>query len=119
MGISGESDRGLQCYWSPTHSRIPHTRTRFGREQQAEELAQAVERKQRLLNYERTAAERTRVIDDQADYYAYETNTWLSSEERAAAEARVLERERQRQEARKRVVFDLAGRRVLAEDDDR
>lgn len=78
-----------------------------------------MERKQRLLNYERTAAERTRVIDDQADYYAYETNTWLSSEERAAAEARVLERERQRQEARKRVVFDLAGRRVLAEDDDR
>ena len=38
--------------------------------------------KERLLNYDRTYAQRTKVIDDESDYYAADTNIWLSEKER-------------------------------------
>ena len=36
--------------------------------------------KNRLVGYDRNAAQRTKVIDDQSDYFEIDSNTWLSKE---------------------------------------
>eukprot|EP00540_Astrosyne_radiata_P005819 CAMPEP_0116864250 /NCGR_PEP_ID=MMETSP0418-20121206/24713_1 /TAXON_ID=1158023 /ORGANISM="Astrosyne radiata, Strain 13vi08-1A" /LENGTH=81 /DNA_ID=CAMNT_0004499441 /DNA_START=87 /DNA_END=335 /DNA_ORIENTATION=- len=41
--------------------------------------------KQRLLRFDREFAQRTVVLDDQADYFNHQTSTWLSEEEKAEA----------------------------------
>ncbi|CAB9527326.1 Activating signal cointegrator 1 [Seminavis robusta] len=41
----------------------------------------AWQHKERLLRYDRDAAKRTVVLDDQADYYSNQNNTWLTEEE--------------------------------------
>lgn len=41
--------------------------------------------KNRLVGYDRNAAQRTKVIDDQSDYFEIDSNTWLSVEVRLAA----------------------------------
>jgi activating signal cointegrator 1 len=43
-------------------------------EEAAEEYAK------RLVDYDRNAAARTKVIDDQSDYYEIEGNSWLSTQ---------------------------------------
>jgi hypothetical protein len=43
---------------------------------------EAQETKERLLEYDRTSARRTKVIDDQADYFKAD-NPWISEEEKA------------------------------------
>lgn len=78
----------------------------------------ATEHKDRLLQYDRTSARRTKVIDDQTDYFNADSNRWLSSEERAAVKAKE-EKIRAAKEHAKRtmtVTIDFAGRRVLLED---
>lgn len=42
--------------------------------------ADAVAFKNRLVGYDRNAAQRTKVIDDQSDYFEIDSNTWLSRE---------------------------------------
>ena len=42
--------------------------------------ADAVAFKNRLVGYDRNAAQRTKVIDDQSDYFEIDSNTWLSKE---------------------------------------
>lgn len=42
--------------------------------------------KERLLRFDREFAQRTRVYDDQADYFANSTSTWLTQDERGDAE---------------------------------
>lgn len=40
----------------------------------------AVAFKNRLVGYDRNAAQRTKVIDDQSDYFEIDSNTWLSQQ---------------------------------------
>jgi len=42
-----------------------------------EEIQKAVEFKDRLVDYDRNAAQRTSVLDDQSDYFEIDTNVWL------------------------------------------
>lgn len=42
--------------------------------------ADAVAFKNRLVGYDRNAAQRTKVIDDQSDYFEIDSNTWLSDQ---------------------------------------
>lgn len=46
----------------------------------ADAQAQAVAFKDRLVEYDRHAQQRTTVIDDQSDFFEIETNAWLSEE---------------------------------------
>lgn len=46
-----------------------------------EGLAKAIEQKNRLLEYDRTSKRRTKVIDDNSDYYSSD-NKWLTLEQR-------------------------------------
>ncbi|KAI8108218.1 hypothetical protein M9434_006247 [Picochlorum sp. BPE23] len=87
---------------------------------------EAYELKDRLVEYDRDSASRTKVIDDQNDYYdILQANAWLSDEERQdmASRMRMLEAE-QETSSTMVVTFDVFGRRsaapciVVAHDDD-
>ena len=52
--------------------------------------SEAVQHKERLLRYDREVAQRTVIIDDQADYY---NTKWMNEEERLESEA--MEQKRQ------------------------
>ena len=43
----------------------------------------ATEFKDRLVEYDRESARRTRVVDDQSDFYELDSNAWLSTEVRS------------------------------------
>ncbi|KAJ1894593.1 hypothetical protein LPJ66_005099 [Kickxella alabastrina] len=77
---------------------------------QAEAWAVATRRKERLLDYDRTAAQRTRLIDEAADFDPHAAATWLSPEEKAQA----AEMHRRRAEAlEERQANERRGMRVL------
>lgn len=83
---------------------------------QSAALKEALARKDRLLLFDRTSASRTRVLDDQGDYFT--SHNWLSREEREKAEAEEKARQddaAQRRGARRQVKLsiDIMGRRVI------
>jgi hypothetical protein len=49
-------------------------------------LAKAVAHKDKLIRYGQRAGERAQVIDDQSDYYEFESNVWLSEEQKKEKE---------------------------------
>lgn len=63
---------------------------------------------------------RTQVIDDECDYYATDSNQWLSSEDRDKLRTREEELRQSRHGSRRdrKITFDFAGRRVIDADDD-
>ena len=73
-------------------------------------------RQDRLVAFDRTAAARTTVIDDQSDWFEIESNAWLDEDEREEAKRQAMEVEEAREAAAKnratRVTLDLLGRRV-------
>jgi hypothetical protein len=78
---------------------------------------EAYELKDRLVEYDRDSASRTKVIDDQNDYYdILQANAWLSDEERQdmASRMRMLEAEEQETSSSMVVTFDVFGRRSAA-----
>ncbi|CAI9265888.1 unnamed protein product [Lactuca saligna] len=74
----------------------------------------------RLVDYDRNAAARTTVIDDQSDYYEIEGNSWLSMEEKELLRKKKEEIEEAERVNRSKVVisFDLVGRKVLLNEDE-
>lgn len=79
-------------------------------------LKEALERKDKLLLFDRTSASRTRVLDDQGDYFT--SHNWLSQRERESVEAEEKARRdeaAQRSGARREVKLsiDIMGRRVI------
>ncbi|CAL9123908.1 unnamed protein product [Musa textilis] len=85
---------------------------------EAEAAAEAYAK--RLVDYDRNSTARTKVIDDQSDYYEIEGNSWLSTEEKQLLQKKQKEIE-EAAEARKRkviVTFDLLGRKVILNKDE-
>jgi alkylated DNA repair dioxygenase AlkB len=83
--------------------------------EQAQFLA-ALKHRDKLLEYGRTAAKRTTVIDDQLDYFDTDAmaDSWMTEEEKARIAE--LMRVRKEKEMRKRhvsITFDFAGRQVI------
>lgn len=74
----------------------------------------------RLVEYDRNAAARTTVIDDQSDYYEIEGNSWLSQEEKELLRKKREEIEEAERARRSKVImtFDLVGRKVLMNEDE-
>ncbi|NXA53201.1 TRIP4 protein, partial [Nothocercus julius] len=81
-------------------------------------LEMAVKHKDKLLEFDRTSVRRTQVIDDEADYFATDSNTWLSKQEREALQKREQELRELRHASRlaKKITIDFAGRQILEED---
>lgn len=61
---------------------------------------------------------RTQVIDDESDYFATDSNQWLSKQEREALQKREQELRELRHASRlaKKITIDFAGRQILEED---
>lgn len=70
----------------------------------ASNLNKAILHKERLLQFDRENAQRTRVLDDQVDYYRNSTSTWLNEEEQAQAEEMEEQRRKDMHERKKPVL---------------
>ena len=83
-------------------------------------LAAALAHKNKLLQFQATSAQRTRVYDDQADHFSDSTSQWLSPAERAAAAAEVKRQEdaaKERARGGMKISLDFAGRGVMVRDE--
>ena len=80
----------------------------------------ALTNKNRLLEYDITCEKRTKVIDDEADYFSVDSNKWLTPEQRAALQKKGEELHEGRHQSRlnRRVNLDFAGRRVVEANDE-
>uniref|UniRef100_A0A8C2Y590 Activating signal cointegrator 1 n=1 Tax=Coturnix japonica TaxID=93934 RepID=A0A8C2Y590_COTJA len=81
-------------------------------------LEMAVKHKDKLLEFDRTSVRRTQVIDDESDYFATDSNQWLSKQRREALQKREQELQELRHTSRlaKKITIDFAGRQILEED---
>ncbi|KAM9515323.1 activating signal cointegrator 1 [Guaruba guarouba] len=81
-------------------------------------LEMAVKHKDKLLEFDRTSVRRTQVIDDESDYFATDSNQWLSKQEREALQKREQELWELRHTSRlaRKITIDFAGRQILEED---
>eukprot|EP00043_Microstomoeca_roanoka_P014564 m.144588 g.144588 ORF g.144588 m.144588 type:complete len:614 (-) comp16045_c2_seq1:107-1948(-) len=86
-----------------------------GSEQVTDSLARALARKDMLLDFDRNSAKRTRVIDDEADYFSTDSNKWLSRKQRDELQQKEEELRQQRHDARRNrmLTIDFAGRRIV------
>ena len=77
----------------------------------------ALQRKERLIEWDRTQAARSHVYDDQNDYFGDTSSAWMSEKERARAARRLARKEEKRAKRGrvKRFTVDLAGQRIMAE----
>lgn len=66
-----------------------------------------------------TSVRRTQVIDDESDYFATDSNQWLSKQEREALQKREEELRELRHASRlaRKITIDFAGRQILEEQD--
>ncbi|XP_074150940.1 activating signal cointegrator 1 isoform X2 [Sminthopsis crassicaudata] len=80
-------------------------------------LEKAVKHKDKLLEFDRTSVRRTQVIDDESDYFATDSNQWLSKVEREALQKKEQELRELRHASRlsKKITIDFAGRQILEE----
>ncbi|XP_041849448.1 activating signal cointegrator 1 [Melanotaenia boesemani] len=78
-------------------------------------LEKAVQHKDKLLEYDRNSVRRTQVLDDESDYFATESNQWLSPSEREKLRKKEEELRELRHASRKdrKITLDFAGRQVL------
>ncbi|KAK7912409.1 hypothetical protein WMY93_012620 [Mugilogobius chulae] len=82
-------------------------------------LEKAVQHKDKLLEFDRNSVRRTQVLDDESDYFAADSNQWLSPGEREKLRRREEELREIRHASRKdrKITLDFAGRQVVEEGD--
>ena len=82
-------------------------------EKRQADLDQAKALRDKLVEFDRTSARRTKVIDDQADYYSADSK-WLSKSQREKAKKKEQELANAKHRSRldRRYVLDFAGREV-------
>lgn len=80
-------------------------------------LEKALQHKDKLLEFDRNSVRRTQVLDDESDYFATDSNQWLSPGEREKLRKKEEELRELRHASRKdrRITLDFAGRQVLDE----
>jgi len=86
---------------------------------ESEGLLKAEAQRDMLLSYARSDAHRSKVLDIQNDWYEFESNAWLSAEERKAkktsTEQQLADLERRRQHT---VTIDLVNKQVVMHNSD-
>ncbi|XP_073922291.1 activating signal cointegrator 1 isoform X2 [Castor canadensis] len=95
-----------------TKDLLPHQESRI-----KSGLEKAIKHKDKLLEFDRTSIRRTQVIDDESDYFASDSNQWLSKIERETLQKREEELRELRHASRlsKKITIDFAGRKILEE----
>uniref|UniRef100_H0X6W0 Thyroid hormone receptor interactor 4 n=1 Tax=Otolemur garnettii TaxID=30611 RepID=H0X6W0_OTOGA len=83
-----------------------------------EDIRKSPKRKEKEKKYNQNFIRRTQVIDDESDYFASDSNQWLSKLERETLKKREEELRELRHASRlsKKVTIDFAGRRILKEE---
>lgn len=78
-------------------------------------LEKALQHKDKLLEYDKNSVKRTQVLDDESDYFATDSNQWLSPGERENLRKHEEELRELRHASRKdrKITLDFAGRQVL------
>lgn len=78
-------------------------------------LEKAIAHKEKLLEYDKSSARRTKVIDDESDYFASDANRWLTKKEREALRKKEekLREKRFASQREMKVTLDFAGRQVI------
>ena len=68
--------------------------------------------KNRLLEYDRTSEKRTKVIDDESDYFAVDAYKWMTPEQKSKLKEREAELREKRHGSRldRKIDFDFAGK---------
>jgi len=86
---------------------------------ESSDYQKAVEHKNKLLEFDKSSAKRTRVIDDECDYFSTNSTKWMSSKERQVLQKKEQELLEKRHESRrnKKVTLDFAGRKVIEVDE--
>lgn len=79
----------------------------------------AIAFKNRLVAADRDGAKRTAVLDDQADFFEIDNNTWLSEEEKRAlrTQQKAVSDAQEARQKRFTVSFDMLGRQVILSDE--
>ncbi|KAM6201502.1 activating signal cointegrator 1 [Rhynchocyon petersi] len=92
---------------------LPHQESRI-----KSGLEKAVKHKEKLLEFDRNSVRRTQVIDDESDYFASDSNQWLSKLERETLQKREGELRELRHASRlsKKITIDFAGRKIVEEE---
>lgn len=82
-------------------------------------LEKAVQHKDKLLEFDRNSVRRTQVLDDESDYFASDSNQWLSPGEREKLRRKEEELREIRHASRRdrKITLDFCGRRVVEEGD--
>ncbi|XP_013857025.1 activating signal cointegrator 1 [Austrofundulus limnaeus] len=81
-------------------------------------LDKAIQHKEKLLEFDKNSVRRTQVLDDESDYFATESNQWLSPGEREKLRKKEEELRELRHASRKdrKITLDFAGRQVFEEE---
>lgn len=81
-------------------------------------IDRAIAHKDKLIEYDKTSVRRTKVHDDQSDYFSSDTNQWLNTTERGELKKREGELREQRHGSRlnKKFNLDFAGRKVVEQE---
>jgi hypothetical protein len=68
--------------------------------------------KNRLLEYDRTSEKRTKVIDDESDYFSVDAYKWMTPEQKKKLKEREEELKEKRHGSRldRKIDFDFAGK---------
>lgn len=84
--------------------------------QQSDHLKKAIEHKNRLLEFDRTSEKRTRVFDDENDYFSVNSQ-WLSHEDKVRLQKREEELRKKRfDRSNQTVTIDFFGRKVILDE---
>ena len=98
----------LFCGSDPDEARTSENDFPEGSAERAAAEARAQQFKDRLLDFDRSSAKRTTVIDDQVDYYASAaSDAWLSQEEKRQAAATMQARADEKERRRKQLTLTL------------
>lgn len=83
-------------------------------------MFQAEEHKRTLLEYDASCEKRTKVIDDESDYFSVDNDKWLTKgqRERLRKKEEALRENRHGSRLNKKLTFDFAGRRVIEDTED-
>ncbi|XP_062405736.1 activating signal cointegrator 1 [Sardina pilchardus] len=81
-------------------------------------LEKAIQHKDKLLEFDKNSVRRTQVLDDESDYFATDSNQWLSPNERATLRKREEELREIKHASRKdrKITLDFAGRKVVEDE---
>ncbi|KAM4829730.1 activating signal cointegrator 1 isoform 1-T1 [Thomomys bottae] len=109
--MSGSENSGMVD--ASTKDLLPHQESRL-----KSGLEKAIKHKDKLLEFDRTSIRRTQVIDDESDYFASDSNQWLSKIERETLQKREEELRELRHASRlsKKITIDFAGRKILEDE---